>query len=127
MFSGILARPFVIERKYEFEALTDVLLKFFTSSCPFLHLLQLFFGYQLAGLFMPRQAALLVFFAGAAGARGISICFGRAEGVGQNGLTPGSLVGTQHFLELFFADTVLKANLVGIASLDQLVYRLQGI
>jgi hypothetical protein len=76
---------------------------------------------------MPGQAAFLVFFAGAAGARGISICFGRAEGVGQNGFPPRSLVGTQHLLELFFADAVFKANLVGIASLDQFVYRLEGI
>ena len=76
---------------------------------------------------MPGQAAFLVFFAGAAGARGISICFGCGEGVGQNGLSPRSLVGAQHFIELFSADAVLKANLVGIASLDQLVHRLEGI
>ena len=76
---------------------------------------------------MPGQAALLVFLAGAAGARGIYIFFGRAEGVSQARPLAGKSGKPSALYRAVFADAVLKANLVGIAPLDQLVHWLEGI
>src|SRR5208337_4225576 len=127
LFSCKLAGPFVFQGKNKLKALPDFLLDLFAGLGPPFHLLQLFFGHQLAGFFMPGQAALLVFFSGTTWTRVISIGFGCSKGGGHRSLAARSLIGVHHFVELRSADAVFYANQVRISSLDQLIHRLEGI
>jgi len=68
LFLGILARPRVFFGKNQLEALPDILFNLFLELCALLHPPELFRGNEFAGLFVPGQAAFLVFFARTAGA-----------------------------------------------------------
>ena len=127
LFSRILVRLPVFLRKYKLKAFPDLPFKLFAGLGLQFHLLELFWRYELAGLFVPRKAALLVFFPGTAWTRGISTGFGRSEGAGHGGLAPRSLVGAYHFFELSSADAVFHTNQVGIAPLDDFMHWLEGI
>src|SRR5208283_3387058 len=115
LFSCKLAGPFVFQGKNKLKALPDFLLDLFAGLGPPFHLLQLFFGHQLAGFFMPGPAALLVFFSGTTWTRVLSIGTGCSKGGGHRSLAARSLIVVHHFVELRSADAVFMQSRSGSA------------